>query len=83
MKVHVLAIMRRATTAATSDAMQSAGLARSPAVSTVSARPARRSLVEILRATLSMSLDCTRENTAALRGATTGLNLHTSTWPAH
>ena len=47
-----------------------------PVVSTVLARPARRSLVDILRATSSRSLDCTRGNTAAFKGATAGWNLH-------
>ena len=48
----------------------------SPVVSTVLARPARRSLSEILRATSSKSFSCTRGNTAAFNGATAGLNLH-------
>ena len=43
-----------------------------PVVSTVLARPARRSLVDILRATSSKSLDCTRGKTAAFKGATAG-----------
>ena len=47
-----------------------------PVVSTVLARPARRSLVDILRATSSKSLDCTSGNTAAFKGATAGWNLH-------
>jgi len=53
--------------------------ADSPVVSTVLARPARRSLVEILRATSSKSFSCTRGNTAAFNGATAGLNLHIAT----
>ena len=54
-----------------------------PVVSTVLARPARRSLVDILRATSSKSFDCTSGNTAAFKGATAGWNLHRAAAEPH